>query len=89
MLEWLSRLRVEELIPLAGMTFTLLVVMIVTIGVVWTKVRLAQFQDRQAEMEAALKQDMINRGMTADEIERVLKASHGGAVSKQSDRQGH
>jgi hypothetical protein len=30
---------------------------------------------RRTEIEASLKQDMINRGMSADEIERVLKAS--------------
>jgi hypothetical protein len=29
---------------------------------------------KKAEMEARLKQDMIARGMSADEIERVLKA---------------
>jgi hypothetical protein len=29
---------------------------------------------RRTEMEAALKQDMLNRGMSAEEIERVLKA---------------
>ena len=37
----------------------------------WKKVR-------TAEMDAALKQDMLNRGMSADEIERVLKASSRG-----------
>jgi hypothetical protein len=29
---------------------------------------------RKAEMEAALKQDMIRQGMSADDIERVLKS---------------
>ena len=40
------------------------------IGVIatnWRKVR-------EAEQNAALKQSMVNRGMSADEIERVLKA---------------
>jgi hypothetical protein len=39
---------------------------------------------RQVEVEAALKQDMLNRGMTADEIERVVKASNKSANSKPS-----
>jgi hypothetical protein len=60
MLEWLSRLRVEELIPLAGMTFTLLVVMIVTIGV--------------TELQADLKRQMLGLGMSAADIEKVLQA---------------
>jgi hypothetical protein len=29
---------------------------------------------RQAELEAALKQDMLNRGMSAEEIQRVIEA---------------
>jgi hypothetical protein len=31
---------------------------------------------RQAEVEGALKQDMLNRGMSADEIERVIRVSN-------------
>jgi hypothetical protein len=30
---------------------------------------------RRAEVEASLKQDMLNRGMTVDQIERVIRAS--------------
>jgi hypothetical protein len=37
---------------------------------------------RNAEVEAALKQDMLNRGMTVDEIERVVKASNKQLSSK-------
>jgi hypothetical protein len=32
------------------------------------------WQSRKAEMDNALKREMIQRGMSADEIERVLKA---------------
>jgi hypothetical protein len=38
------------------------------IAVQWRKAR-------QAEVEAALKQEMIQRGMSADEITRVLQAT--------------
>jgi hypothetical protein len=34
---------------------------------------------RQFETEAALKQEMIQRGMSAEDIERVLRASAAGA----------
>jgi len=37
-------------------------------AVQWRKVR-------QADFDASLKHDMLNRGMSADEIERVVKAS--------------
>ena len=37
----------------------------------WRKVRIA-------EMEGALKQQMLDKGMTADQIEQVLNASQGG-----------
>jgi hypothetical protein len=36
------------------------------------------FRHRRLELEAALKQDMLNRGMSADEIERILRARMGG-----------
>jgi hypothetical protein len=34
---------------------------------------------RRTEIEAALKQDMLNRGMSAEEIERVLRARLSGS----------
>jgi len=40
----------------------------------WTRIRVAEARARQAEAEAALKQDMINRGMSVDDIERVMAA---------------
>jgi hypothetical protein len=33
---------------------------------------------RKAELEASLKQDMLQRGMSADEIKTVIEASSGG-----------
>lgn len=38
---------------------------------------------RQAEIDAALKQDMLQRGMSAEEIQLVLTASTRDAVHKQ------
>ena len=42
---------------------------------------------RQAEVEGALKQDMLNRGMSADEIERVIRVSNQLIVVQ--DKKGH
>jgi len=50
-------------------SFTLICV-VPSIAAYWWKVR-------KAETEAALKHDMLARGMSAEEIERVLAASPG------------
>jgi surface antigen len=52
-------------IVFASLTITAVVS---TIAVQWRKVR-------QAEVEASLKQDMIQRGLSADDIQKVLGAS--------------
>lgn len=40
---------------------------------------------RRTEMEVALKRDMVERGLSAREIERVLGASLGGPVGEPED----
>lgn len=64
----LDSLRGEILSPLIG----LLIMAILAISVVgifqWRKIR-------QAEMENALKQQMLERGMSANEIAQVISAS--------------
>ena len=50
-----------------------------TVAYYWHKLQ-------KAELEASLKQEMIQRGMSADEIERVIQASSGrGAKANRSD----
>jgi hypothetical protein len=66
-----------ELIGLAFMVGLIAFILICTIGYIW-------HQFRKSEMEALLKQEMIQRGMTADEIERVLAAKTTGPVEKQT-----
>ena len=51
-----------------------------TISYYWSKVR-------RAEIEAALKQEMIQRGMSADEIEKVLAASGKKTDTGKEDRE--
>jgi len=57
--------------------FTSITIMSVasTAAYYWHKVR-------RAELEASLKHEMIERGMSAGEIERVLQASSRGASKK-------
>ena len=54
--------------PLGSIVAIGLVVVAVVAVIQWRKVRIA-------EMEAALKQQMLDRGMPSDEIVRVLEAS--------------
>jgi hypothetical protein len=49
-----------------------------TIAYYWYKIH-------KTEVEAALKQEMIQRGMSADEIERILKATASGKSSAPPD----
>jgi uncharacterized membrane protein YciS (DUF1049 family) len=62
---------VELFIPL-GVLFIIGVTIFTVFAVVqWRKIRIA-------EMEATLKQQMLDRGMSADEIVRVLSTSSNG-----------
>jgi hypothetical protein len=58
----------EVVVPLAAILGSGLVAILIIAVVSWRKVRVA-------EMDAALKQQMLDRGMSADEIVRVLGAS--------------
>jgi hypothetical protein len=47
-----------------------LICIVPSLGHYWWKIR-------RAELDAALKQDMLNRGMSAEEIQKVLRPSNG------------
>jgi hypothetical protein len=49
-------------------------------AVQWRKVRQAEIDAflSKTELEASLKQDLVNRGLSADEIKQILEASLGG-----------
>jgi len=55
----------------------------------WRKVRQAEYRAIQIEAEAKLKTEMVQRGMTADEIERVIRSSKDGHDSVHSHHTGH
>lgn len=58
----------DELIPLAAIIGGLLTAVVAIVATQWRRVRLAEF-------EASLKQQMLERGLSAAEIEQVMKAS--------------
>ena len=68
MLDLLSKMKPGEFIGLVAVVGGLVVGAISILVNYWRRVRLA-------ELEAALKQQMLDRGMAAAEIEQVLKAS--------------
>ena len=74
---WMSTQNAGQLIGLVSVVGGLFVGFVAILAGTWAKVRRSEHAARRAEWEAALKPDMINRGMSADEIERVLAASQG------------
>jgi hypothetical protein len=67
MVELMSRIQSNDLIAIVGILAGCLCAIAVTAATVWSRVRTAQ-------ISAALKQDMLDRGMSADEIQAVLEA---------------
>jgi hypothetical protein len=65
--EILSRFEAGEIIGLVAVTGVLLCGLVAIIMGIW-------HVHRKAEINAALKQDMLNRGMSADDIRMVLDA---------------
>ena len=69
MLEWLWRQSGGTMIALLAVGLTFLSGIVAIITGYLQKVK-------RWELEASLKHDMLNRGISVEEIERVLKASH-------------
>jgi hypothetical protein len=67
MFEFLNKLEGGEIIGLVAVTGGLLVAIIATAATQWRRVRVA-------EIEASLKQQMLDKGMSAAEIEAVMRA---------------
>jgi hypothetical protein len=77
MYDYLSKMDPDELMGyLMGFLVLgggLLCALIAILGYLWNSAR-------KTEIEAALKQDMLNRGMTAEEIRTVLEAGTKGSI---------
>jgi hypothetical protein len=65
--EYLSKLDGGELIAVIAIVGGLICGVIVMIGEFWRRIR-------KAEIDAKLKTDMLDRGMSAEEIKTVLEA---------------
>ena len=70
-----SRLASQDVAAIVFFTLAFLAGMIVWLTLQW---RL----HRRTELEAALKQDMLNRGMSAEEIQCVLRAPLSGSMDE-------
>jgi hypothetical protein len=75
----LAKFSAGELIALVAVAGGLLCGMLAIVMDFWHKIR-------KAEIAAALKRDMLQRGMSAQEIQTVLEA---GLKSSRKDRHGH
>jgi hypothetical protein len=80
MIDFLSGLNPRDLIILVSVVGGLLCAIIAIVAGAWQKVR-------RAEIIAALKQDMLNRGMSADDIRSVLEAGSRGSRRNSRSRQ--
>lgn len=82
MMEWLSQYSPAQLSGLTAVIIGPLIAIVAIIAGAWASVRRVEARAQIAELEAALKQQMIERGMSADEIERVLAAGQNGRSKK-------
>ena len=62
-----SLLHSQNGIPICGIAMTCIVIVTVTIAKTWGRVR-------RAEMEALLKHKMLDQGMSAEDIKKVLES---------------
>jgi hypothetical protein len=67
-MEFFDKFNAGELIGLAAVLIGPVVAIVAVVSTQWRKVRIA-------ELEAALKQQMLDKGMSADQIEQVMNAS--------------
>jgi hypothetical protein len=75
--EFLHFLESNEAVPIVFLCLAFVMAMTVWLTLQWRWYR-------RTELEAALKQEMIQRGMSAGEIERVLAARLGEAASHEA-----
>jgi hypothetical protein len=67
MTDFFSRFRSDEIVGLITVVGGLIFLIVPIVGTFWYKIH-------KTSVNAALKQDMLNRGMSAEEIKTVLEA---------------
>jgi len=87
MMEWLSEYSPRELTGLVGTAGGILFLIIIIVSAQWAGVRRAELNAHHAELELALKQQMLERGMSAEEIVLVMQSGQAkvGKAAKQKD----
>ena len=86
MAEWISQQSAGSLIALVSVTGGLLIGLVCIVGGLWSNARQTEYLERKAEWEVALKRDMVARGMSAEEIERVMNASTAPATADAAEQ---
>jgi hypothetical protein len=79
MAEWLAKVEFGEVIGFVAVVGGLLCGMVAIIGHFW-------YELRRTEAESALKQEMLARGMSAEDIRTVLEASSASHVKASCGR---
>jgi hypothetical protein len=77
--DFLDRCKPQDVFCFLVMLLAFLGAVTIFLAVQWRKIRVA-------EMEAVLKQDMVNRGMSAEEIRTVLETPMGAARKSCSEK---
>jgi hypothetical protein len=81
----LSKMNGGEVIGFVAVLGGMAISVAAVLGWAWTEVRGGECRTRQFELETDLKRDMLNRGMSADEIERVLRAGKAETAPRSAD----
>ena len=77
--DFITQIGFGPFIALVAVVGGLLIPLVAIIGGLYVK-------HRKIQVEAALKQRMIDRGMSADEIKEVIEASRSGKVHRKCSR---
>ena len=85
MLEWLAEQNPRDIIPIISVIGGVIFLTTIIVTSHWASVRRVETKARLREAELALKQEMIERGMSADDIIRVIDAGQRKAVRDEED----
>ncbi|MSU76831.1 MAG: hypothetical protein EXS16_01925 [Gemmataceae bacterium] len=85
MLDWLELQGARELVPLVSVIGGVIFLTSIIVAGHWEKVRRAETQARVREAELALKHDLLECGMSADDIVRVIEAGQKKAAKDAED----
>jgi hypothetical protein len=72
--EWLANQDAGSLIGLAAVVVGPMIAIVAILSGAWARVRRSEAQAQIAEAELALKQQMLERGISVDDMERILAA---------------